>query len=303
MNRLWSFLKSEYRIFITLLYVCLIFGGVFLFANFDMQYFILSLELILFCMFVFLIIEWISYVKREKMSEEIERLQIENNILRNKIIDERKDLEEYFLLWIHQIKTPITVCNLILDKAVADKRLKEQMFYIEEYTNMAMNYLKLKDRSTDMDIYEVDLDEVLNSVIKKYSLIFIEKKIKLEYIKTGERVVSDAKWLSIILEQIISNALKYTKHGSIIIVYDKELAKLSIKDTGIGIPSKDIRKIFDRGYSGFNGRMNEKSSGLGLYMVGKAAEILNIEIEVKSELNVGSEFSFIFKSKSNLTNM
>ena len=242
MDRLWSFLKSEYRIFITLLYVCLIFGGVFLFANFDMQYFILSLELILFCMFVFLIIEWISYVKREKMSEEIERLQIENNTLRNKIIDERKDLEEYFLLWIHQIKTPITVCNLILDKSGADKRLKEQIFYIEEYTNMAMNYLKLKDRSTDMDICEVDLDEVLNSVIKKYSLIFIEKKIKLEYIKNGERVVSDAKWLSILLEQIISNALKYTKHGSISIFYDKELSKLSIKDTGIGIPSKDIKK-------------------------------------------------------------
>ena len=84
MDRLWSFLKNEYRIFITLLYVCLIFGGVFLFANLDMQYFILSLELILFCMFVFLIIEWISYVKREKMSEEIERLQIENNTLRKK---------------------------------------------------------------------------------------------------------------------------------------------------------------------------------------------------------------------------
>ena len=279
MDRLWSFLKNEYRIFITLLYVCLIFGGVFLFANLDMQYFILSLELILFCMFVFLIIEWISYVKREKMSEEIERLQIENNTLRNKIIDERKDLEEYFLLWIHQIKTPITVCNLILDKSGADKRLKEQIFYIEEYTNMAMNYLKL------------------NSVIKKYSLIFIEKKIKLEYIKTGERVVSDAKWLSILLEQIISNALKYTKHGSISIFYDKELSKLSIKDTGIGIPSKDIKKIFDRGYSGFNGRINEKSSGLGLYMVGKTAEILNIEIEVKSELNAGSEFSFIFKNR------
>lgn len=297
MDRLWSFLKSEYRIFITLLYVCLIFGGVFLFANFDMQYFILSLEIILFCMFVFLIIEWMYYVKREKMSEEIERLQVEKNTLRNKIIDERKDLEEYFLLWIHQIKTPITVCNLILDKSGADRRLKEQMFYIEEYTNMAMNYLKLKDRSTDMDIYEVDLDEVLNSIIKKYSLIFIEKKIKLEYIRTGERVVSDAKWLSILLEQVISNALKYTKQGSISIFYDKELSKLSIKDTGIGIPAKDIKKIFDRGYSGFNGRMNEKSSGLGLYMVGKIAEILNVEIEVKSELNVGSEFSFIFKNR------
>ena len=297
MNRLWSFLKSEYRIFITLLCTCLVFGGVFLFANLDMQYFILSLEIILFCMLIFLIKEWMNYVKEENILQEMENIQIENKTLRNKMIEERNDLEEYFLLWIHQIKTPITVCNLILGKPDADYRLKEQIFYIEEYTNMAMNYLKLKDRSTDMDIYEVDLDEVLNSVIKKYSLIFIEKKIKLEYIKTGERVVSDAKWLSILLEQIISNALKYTKHGSISIFYDKELSKLSIKDTGIGIPSKDIKKIFDRGYSGFNGRINEKSSGLGLYMVGKTAEILNIEIEVKSELNAGSEFSFIFKNR------
>jgi len=297
MNRLWSFLKSEYRIFFILLCTCLVFGGVFLFANLDMQYFILSLEIILFCMLIFLIKEWINYVKEENILQEMENIQIENKALRNKMIEERNDLEEYFLLWIHQIKTPITVCNLILGKPDADYRLKEQIFYIEEYTNMAMNYLKLKDRSTDMDIYEVDLDEVLNSVIKKYSLIFIEKKIKLEYIKTGERVVSDAKWLSILLEQIISNALKYTKHGSISIFYDKELSKLSIKDTGIGIPSKDIKKIFDRGYSGFNGRINEKSSGLGLYMVGKTAEILNIEIEVKSELNAGSEFSFIFKNR------
>ena len=297
MNRLWSFLKNEYRIFITLLYVCLIFGGVFLFANFDMQYFILSLELILFCMFVFLIIEWMYYVKREKMSEEIERLQVENNTLRNKIIDERKDLEEYFLLWIHQIKTPITVCNLILDKSGADRRLKEQMFYIEEYTNMAMNYLKLKDRSTDMDICEADLDSIISGVIKKYSIIFIEKKIKLNYKKTEVKVVSDTKWLSILLEQVISNALKYTKSGEITILYDNKTNKLTVKDTGIGIPSSDIKKIFDRGYSGFNGRLNEKSSGLGLYMVGKIALLLGITIEVESEVNIGSEFSFTFKNR------
>jgi len=97
------------------------------------------------------------------------------------------------------------------------------------------------------------------------------------------------------LEQIISNALKYTKSGKISINFDKELLKLSIKDTGIGIPSKDIKKIFDRGYSGFNGRVNEKSSGLGLYMVGRIAQILNIKIEVYSKLNIGSEFNFIFK--------
>ena len=295
MNKLWSFLKSEYRVFITLLFVCSIFGGVFLFAGLNMEYFVLGLEIILFALFIFLVMEWFSYVKKEDMAKRIEELEIENKALQSKIIDERKDLEEYFLLWIHQIKTPITVCNLILGKPDADHRLKEQMIYIEEYTNMAMNYLKLLERTSDMDIYEVDLDIIISSIVKKYSLIFIEKKISLDYTPTNVKVISDAKWLFIMLEQIISNALKYTKSGKISINFDKELLKLSIKDTGIGIPSKDIKKIFDRGYSGFNGRVNEKSSGLGLYMVGRIAQILNIKIEVYSKLNIGSEFNFIFK--------
>ena len=295
MNKLWSFLKSEYRVFITLLFVCSIFGGVFLFAGLNMEYFVLGLEIILFALFIFLVMEWFSYVKKEDMAKRIEELEIENKALQSKIIDERKDLEEYFLLWIHQIKTPITVCNLILGKPDADHRLKEQMIYIEEYTNMAMNYLKLMERTSDMDIYEVDLDIIISSIVKKYSLIFIEKKISLDYTPTNVKVISDAKWLFIMFEQIISNSLKYTKSGKISINFDKELLKLSIKDTGIGIPSKDIKKIFDRGYSGFNGRVNEKSSGLGLYMVGRIAQILNIKIEVYSKLNIGSEFNFIFK--------
>ena len=297
MNKLLSFLKSEYRVFITLLFVCFIFGGVFLFAGLNMEYFILGLEITVFSLFIFLIMEWLSYVKKEDMAKRIEELEIENKILQSKIIDERKDLEEYFLLWIHQIKTPITVCNLILGKPDADHRLKEQMIYIEEYTNMAMNYLKLLERTSDMDIYEVDLDIIISSIVKKYSLIFIEKKISLDYTPTNVKVISDAKWLSIMLEQIISNSLKYTKSGKISINFDKELLKLSIKDTGIGIPAKDIKKIFDRGYSGFNGRLNEKSSGLGLYMVGKIAALLGITIEVESEVNIGSEFSFIFKNR------
>ena len=287
MNKLLSFLKSEYRVFITLLFVCFIFGGVFLFAGLNMEYFILGLEITVFSLLIFLIMEWLSYVKKEDMAKRIEELEIENKTLQSKIIDERKDLEEYFLLWIHQIKTPITVCNLILGKPDADHRLKEQMIYIEEYTNMAMNYLKLLERTSDMDIYEVDLDIIISSIVKKYSLIFIEKKISLDYTPTNVKVISDAKWLFIMLEQIISNSLKYTKSGKISINFDKELLKLSIKDTGIGIPSKDIKKIFDRGYSGFNGRVNEKSSGLGLYMVGKIAGILGI----------GIEFSFVFKNR------
>ena len=132
-------------------------------------------------------------------------------------------------------------------------------------------------------------------------MVFIDKKISLNYEPIHQLVIADSKWLSIMIEQLIANAVKYTNQGSITISYNNETRQLAIKDTGIGIREEDIPKIFDRGYSGFNGRLNEKSSGLGLYLVRKIALLLNIEIDVDSKLNVGSTFSLKFPA--NLTNL
>ena len=206
-------------------------------------------------------------------------------------------------MWLHQIKTPMTVSKLLLEKPdeTTNTKLKMQLIYIEQYINMAMNYLKVIDHSTDMDITHVNLDDIIKNLLKKYSLLFIHNSISLEYQSNVTFVVSDSRWLTILIEQILSNALKYTENGKISIQYLEDKHALEIKDTGIGIRSEDIPKIFDCGYSGFNGRMNEKSSGLGLYLAKKISEKLNIQIEVESKLSKGSIFRLVFPN--NLTKM
>lgn len=300
MEKIKKFVKTEVKICVVVFIVLLIFFFVFLFANLDFSLFYLSLEIVTFCLLIYLFICWVTFKKKENLQEQVNQLLIENRQLKNTIDIERKDLEEYFLLWVHQIKTPITVSDLILQKEKTPYtcQLKEQMFYIREYTNMAINYMKLKDRQADMDIAEVEIDKLLKSLLRKYSGLFIDKNISLDYQPIDTKIITDARWATILIEQILANALKYTNSGKITLSFDRDKNALKVKDTGIGIKSEDINKIFDRGYSGFNGRINEKSSGIGLYLVKKIAILLNIKIEVCSTVNVGSEFIICFPKQS-----
>lgn len=300
MEKIKKFVKTEVKICVAVFIVLLIFFFVFLFANLDFSLFYLSLEIVTFCLLIYLFICWVTFKKKENLQEQVNQLLIENRQLKNTIDIERKDLEEYFLLWVHQIKTPITVSDLILQKEKNPYtcQLKEQMFYIREYTDMAINYMKLKDRQADMDIAEVEIDKLLKSLLRKYSGLFIDKNISLDYQPIDTKIITDARWATILIEQILANALKYTNSGKITLSFDRDKNALKVKDTGIGIKSEDINKIFDRGYSGFNGRINEKSSGIGLYLVKKIAILLNIKIEVCSTVNVGSEFIICFPKQS-----
>ncbi len=300
MDKIKKFIKTEVKICVAVFIVLLIFFFVFLFANLDFSLFYLSLEIVTFCLLIYLFICWVTFKKKENLQEQVNQLLIENRQLKNTIDIERKDLEEYFLLWVHQIKTPITVSDLILQKEKNPYtcQLKEQMFYIREYTDMAINYMKLKDRQADMDIAEVEIDKLLKSLLRKYSGLFIDKNISLDYQPIDTKIITDSKWATILIEQILANALKYTNSGKITLSFDRDKNALKVKDTGIGIKSEDINKIFDRGYSGFNGRINEKSSGIGLYLVKKIAILLNIKIEVCSTVNVGSEFIICFPKQS-----
>lgn len=300
MEKIKKFVKTEVKICVAVFIVLLIFFFVFLFANLDFSLFYLSLEIVTFCLLIYLFICWVTFKKKENLQEQVNQLLIENRQLKNTIDIERKDLEEYFLLWVHQIKTPITVSDLILQKEKNPYtcQLKEQMFYIREYTNMAINYMKLKDRQADMDIAEVEIDKLLKTLLRKYSGLFIDKNISLDYQPIDTKIITDARWATILIEQILANALKYTNSGKITLSFDRDKNALKVKDTGIGIKSEDINKIFDRGYSGFNGRINEKSSGIGLYLVKKIAILLNIKIEVCSTVNVGSEFIICFPKQS-----
>ena len=294
-----DYMKNQSVILFGYLLVCIVFITISVLATLDIEYVFLGIEILGFILFIYLIVHWFQYQKLIDVKDDNERLLNENKNLKSEMLNQKDDLNAYFLMWLHQIKTPMTVSKLLLEKPndTTNTKLKMQLMYIEQYINMAMNYLKMIDHSTDMDITEVNLDDI----IKKYSLLFIHNHISLEYQSNLTYVISDSQWLTILIEQILSNALKYTENGKIAIQYLEEKHALEIRDTGIGIRSEDIPKIFDRGYSGFNGRMNEKSSGLGLYLARKISERLNIQIEVESKLSKGSIFRLVFPT--NLTKM
>ena len=298
-----DYMKNQSVILFGYLLVCIVFITIFVLATIEMEYVFLGIEILGFILFIYLIVHWFQYQKLSDVKDDNEKLLNENKNLKSEMLNQKDDLNAYFLMWLHQIKTPMTVSKLLLEKPdeTTNTKLKMQLMYIEQYINMAMNYLKMIDHSTDMDITQVNLDDIIKNLLKKYSLLFIHNHISLEYQSNLAYVISDSQWLTILIEQILSNALKYTENGKIAIQYLEDKHALEIRDTGIGIRSEDIPKIFDRGYSGFNGRMNEKSSGLGLYLARKISERLNIQIEVESKLSKGSIFRLVFPT--NLTKM
>ena len=298
-----DYMKSQSVILFGYLLVCIVFITISVLSTIEIEYIFLGIEILGFILFIYLIVHWFQYQKLSDVKDDNERLVNENKTLKSEMLNQKDDLNAYFLMWLHQIKTPMTVSKLLLEKPdeTTNTKLKMQLMYIEQYINMAMNYLKMIDHSTDMDITEVNLDDIIKNLLKKYSLLFIHNHISLEYQSNLAYVISDSQWLTILIEQILSNALKYTENGKIAIQYLEDKHALEIRDTGIGIRSEDIPKIFDRGYSGFNGRMNEKSSGLGLYLARKISERLNIQIEVESKLSKGSIFRLVFPT--NLTKM
>jgi len=298
-----DYMKNQSVILFGYLLVCIVFITISVLATLEIEYVFLGIEILGFILLIYLIVHWFQYQKLSDVKDDNERLLNENKNLKSEMLNQKDDLNAYFLMWLHQIKTPMTVSKLLLEKPddTTNTKLKMQLMYIEQYINMAMNYLKMIDHSTDMDITEVNLDDIIKNLLKKYSLLFIHNHISLEYQSNLTYVISDSQWLTILIEQILSNALKYTENGKIAIQYLEEKHALEIRDTGIGIRSEDIPKIFDRGYSGFNGRMNEKSSGLGLYLARKISERLNIQIEVESKLSKGSIFRLVFPT--NLTEM
>ena len=295
-NKVKKFILTKLPEIIIFFILLLLFRLIFAVGNLELLFYKIGFEIAVFGFVIYLIIAFFAYKEELSLKADNERLLEENKRLHMSIISGRRELKDYFSLWVHQVKTPITAAKLILDNNVDDRetKLKAQIMYIEQYCDMAINYLKLMNTETDMDIAELNLDDIIKSILKKYSTLFIINRITLNYEPIAETVVSDARWLSILIEQLISNALKYTPRGSISISYNKGEKILYIKDTGIGIRSEDIPKIFDRGYSGLNGRMNEKSSGLGLFMVREIGKRLSVEISVKSEVGKGSEFGVRF---------
>jgi signal transduction histidine kinase len=206
------------------------------------------------------------------------------------------DMSDYYTLWAHQIKTPISAIGLLLQTEEGDRErtraYEQELFKIEQYVEMVLQYLRLESMSSDLILVEYDLAEIVRQAVKKYGIIFINKKISLELEELNCRVLTDEKWLGFVLEQIISNALKYTNQGKISIYLDEQSEKnLIIEDTGVGIRAEDIARIFDRGFTGYNGRMDKKSTGIGLYLCQQVLDKLSHTITVISQVGQGTRVS------------
>lgn len=234
-----------------------------------------------------LYLELIRILQREKINELAES---DNRI---------SAITDYFTLWVHQIKTPIAAMDLLIQNNREDILSKSyehwievegELFKIQQYVDMVLQYLRLNDTINDFVLKEYELDAIIKQALHKYAPLFIRKKIKLNFMATQTTVVSDEKWLLFVIEQLLSNAIKYTKSGSISIHIKESGTKiLIIEDTGIGILEEDLPRVFERGYTGYNGRKDKKATGIGLYLCLRILDRLSHKIAIESEAGKGTK--------------
>ena len=297
MDKFKNYISKILPITVTTFFILLVFWVVFLLMNLSFESYFLAFEIVLFFYLVYLVFMAFLNKKEEKLKNQIQEIEEANLNLRNDFLAKEKELQEYFLIWIHQIKTPITAGKLICDSDIENeniKNIKKELIYIEDYTNMALSYLKMANHNTDMDISLVNLDDIIRPLIKKYAILFISNNIKLEYEKLNVKVITDSKWCMVVIEQLLSNAIKYTKNGIVSISFNEKENYLEIKDNGIGIKDSDLPKIFDKGYSGFNGRQNQKSTGIGLFLVKQILDKLGQKVKLESKLGEGTSVKVYF---------
>lgn len=326
---IFSFLKIRKVLIIIFIGIVVIFGILFYLYDIPFDAIIYGCELSFVWCAVCLFIDFYKYYKRHKLLH-INREQFFNDaeqlpehmdiieydyqelakelyqakqelISKNRIA--KKELLDYYGMWVHQIKTPIAALDILLQntermlyrldekemmqEAISVSDMKMELFKIEQYVEMALNYLRVEDISSDLVFKKQELDDMVRQVIRKYAKIFISKKIKMDFKPTKACIVTDEKWFIFVLEQIISNALKYIKKGQISI-YMKEKS-LVIEDTGIGIPAEDLPRIFEKGFTGYNGRENKKSTGIGLYLCKNIMDKLQWNITADSEVGRGTK--------------
>ena len=203
-----------------------------------------------------------------------------------------RDMMEYYTMWTHQIKTPIAAMRLLLQEedTPLSREMQSELFQTEQYVQMALQYLRMEKMTSDLVFARYDLDALIRQAVRKYAPLFIRRKIILSYEPVHCEVLTDEKWLVFVLEQILSNALKYTKSGSIHIYLSPDAPKtLVIEDTGIGIAPEDLPRIFEKGYTGCNGRTDKRSTGIGLYLCRQIMEKLSHTIRIESEMGVGTK--------------
>lgn len=221
----------------------------------------------------------------EKLDEREAELYQKKSEAQSKLTD----LLDYYTLWVHQIKTPIAATRLLVAE-VSERELKQQLeqeiFKIDSYTNLVLQYLRLESFHDDLVFKQLTIENLVKEMVRKYAIFFIQKGLSVDLHDLDKTVVTDEKWLLVVIEQILSNSLKYTNSGGIEIYMEDQ--ELCIKDTGIGIKNSDVLRVFERGFSGYNGRLTQQSSGLGLYLSKKISEELGHQIRIESEVGKGT---------------
>ncbi len=237
----------------------------------------------------------------ERLYQELlENVRLERIRQVEELIKEKGDITDYFTLWTHQIKTPIAAMGLLLQQEIDSqeqyyrqkREIESELFKIEQYVEMVLQYLRLNSSINDFVLKEYEIDHMIRQAVRKYAPMFIRKKLTLHYEPLQVKVVTDEKWLVFVLEQVLSNAIKYTAAGDIFIYLENGC--LTIKDTGMGILPEDLPRIFDKGYTGYNGRSDKKASGIGLYLVKKILNKLGHKILVESEPGAGTTVRLLF---------
>lgn len=212
---------------------------------------------------------------------------------------ERRDAADYYAMWAHQIKTPIAAMRLLLQQPELDRgSLEAELFRIEQYVGMVLGYLKLEGDSNDFVLRKRRLDDVVRGCVRKYARLFIIKKLPLNFEETRMTVLTDDKWLAFMIEQLLSNSLKYTSQGEIRIYADGKA--LVVEDTGIGISAEDLPRLGERGFTGYNGREDKKSTGLGLYLCRRVCAKLGHKLVIESTPDVGTRVKILFADSTML---
>ena len=315
MKHLGGYLRS--RLGTIILCVCLF--GVFAAADllFEVETIVLWYPLILGAVLLLVVgaVDYVMFLKKHKelsygelptpksLIEEdyqsiIAKLKEEAEMRASSASQDYNNMIEYYTVWAHQIKTPIAAMRLNLQSEDSEsaRKLMGDLNRIESYVEMVLTFLRLDSDSTDYVIKEHDLDEIIKSSVRKFSREFILKKLTLNYEPVKYKCITDEKWLEFIIEQVISNAVKYTSEGGVRIYMD-EPGLLVIEDTGIGISAEDLPRIFENGYTGFNGREDQRASGIGLYLCKRIADNLGHKITAESTPGVGTKMIIDVRGK------
>lgn len=219
----------------------------------------------------------------------VEALRDENAALAAVSVQRMDDMMDYYSTWAHQIKTPIAAMHLRLQSEDSElgRALSAELLRIEQYADMVMAYLRLDSASTDYVFRSHRVEDIVHPAIRRFAAQFIARRIRVQVEPLSQTVVTDEKWLGFVVEQLLSNALKYSPDGSVVRVYMSD-GILCIADEGIGIAPEDLPRVFEKGYTGANGRLGNRASGIGLYLCRRICDALGVGIAVESAPDRGT---------------